>query len=56
MSYSGQATVCSQNQYESSTSSCGRESETTDSRTDFSLRYSDALCCQLIVRFTYPLF
>ena len=52
MSYSGQPTVCSQNKCESFISSCEREPETINSRTDYGVKHSVALCCYFKVRFT----
>ena len=52
LSYSGQPTVCSQNKCGSFISSCEREPETINSRTDYGVKHSVALCCYFKVRFT----
>ena len=51
--YSGQSTVGNLHKHESSTSSCGREAKTTDSRADCGIRHSTALFRHPEVRFTF---
>lgn len=49
---SGQPTVCLQDKYESFTWSCGRETETINSKADYGVKHSAALSCYFKVRFT----